>query len=201
MIRGTLACSLVLLATAALLPSALEAKNEALARVAPTLAGWIAGASLGKGDNITGIVVLGGSVDRVLEALKLARRYPKATVLLTGPGEEEKVVARSDRSVLSRLLLDLRARNTFENAVFSKDLARPRLGQRWVLVTSAVHMPRALSAFCAAGFQVEPWPVQDTPRNKSQAARQVQHELLGLLAYRLLGRTNVLVTSPRRKCA
>lgn len=191
-----IACSLVVLTAAAALPAALKAKDAVLTRAAPLLAGWISGTTLAAGDDVTGIVVLGGSVSRVREAIKLAGRYPKATVLLTGPGDVEKAMASSEGSIRSRLVLDLRARNTFENAWLSKSIVRPRAGERWLLVTSAVHMPRALTAFSAAGFQVEPWPVQDTPRNNLLAARQVQHELLGLLAYRLLGRTKVLISSP-----
>ena len=68
-------------------------------------------------------------------------------------------------------------------------------------VTSAVHMPRALTVFCSNGFAVEPWPIKDTPTESGEVARQVQHELLGLLAYRLLGRTRVLVESSNGRCA
>ena len=46
-----------------------------------------------------------------------------------------------------RVLLEDRARNTYENAVFSKQLMKPKPGERWLLVTSAVHMPRAIGCF------------------------------------------------------
>ncbi len=193
-------CGLFLAATAGLL-SAHGARDAAVARAAPMLAALIPEAALAENDDVTGIVVLGGGVRRVREAIKLAKRYPLAAVLLTGPGEAEIALASSDNSVLPRLMLDLRARNTYENALFSKSLAQPKPGQRWVLVTSAVHMPRALTVFCSTGFEIEPWPVHDTPTESGEAAQQVQHELLGLLAYRLLGRTRDLVRSPSQRCA
>jgi len=45
----------------------------------------------------------------------------------------------------SRLLMERSSRNTEENAKFSKVLAAPKSGERWWLVTSAYHMPRALA--------------------------------------------------------
>ena len=59
----------------------------------------------------------------------------------------------------SRLTLEDRSRNTIENAVYSKALAQPKPGERWLLVTSALHMPRAMGAFRQAGFAVEAYPV------------------------------------------
>ena len=58
-----------------------------------------------------------------------------------------------------RLLREREARDTWENAAKSKALVGPKPGERWLLVTSASHMPRAMGAFRKAGFAVEPWPV------------------------------------------
>ena len=59
----------------------------------------------------------------------------------------------------SRLMMERRSRNTQENAEFSKALAAPKPGERWLLVTSAFHMPRSVGLFRKAGFAVEPYPV------------------------------------------
>ena len=58
-----------------------------------------------------------------------------------------------------RVTLENRSRNTYENAVFAKELAKPKPGERWLLVTSALHMPRAIGCFRRAGFPVEAYPV------------------------------------------
>ena len=42
---------------------------------------------------------------------------------------------------------------------FSKVIAAPKSGERWLLVTSAYHMPRSVGLFRKAGFAVEPYPV------------------------------------------
>jgi uncharacterized SAM-binding protein YcdF (DUF218 family) len=58
-----------------------------------------------------------------------------------------------------RLIMERRSRNTQENAEFSKAIAAPKAGERWLLVTSAYHMPRAVGLFRKAGFAVEAYPV------------------------------------------
>ena len=59
-----------------------------------------------------------------------------------------------------RVMLEDRARSTRDNAIFSLPLARPQPGERWLLVTSAMHMPRSIGVFRSAGWpELQPWPV------------------------------------------
>ena len=58
-----------------------------------------------------------------------------------------------------RVQLETQSRNTAENAAFTKLLVNPKPGERWLLVTSARHMPRAVGCFRRAGFPVEAYPV------------------------------------------
>lgn len=146
---------------------------------------------------IAGVVVAGGSPSRVLEALRLARRHPHLALVLTGPGQEEiDLVADPGNIAQDRVLIDLSARNTYENGLLAKELALPKANETWLLVTSAHHMPRALASFHKVGFDVGPWPVEDTPSGDADIAQIVRHEWLGLLAYRIMGRTNVLLPQP-----
>lgn len=135
-----------------------------------------------------GIVVLGGAiepdvsaargvpafasgVDRIVATAALAHRYPKARILYSGGNAnlvaddtaKEADYATSVFESLGisrdRLIMERRSRNTVENAGFSKALAEPKPGERWLLVTSAYHMPRSVGLFRKAGFAVEPYPV------------------------------------------
>src|SRR4029077_6661936 len=117
-----------------------------------------------------GAVALNESAERVTVAAELARRYPKLRIIFSGgtnallfdKGAEAGVARRplEDLGVArERIVAEEQSRNTVENAVFSRLIANPQPGQRWLLLTSAFHMPRAIAVFRAAGFPVEAYPV------------------------------------------
>jgi uncharacterized SAM-binding protein YcdF (DUF218 family) len=124
-----------------------------------------------------GIIVLGGAIDasgphneRLVVVPELLRRYPNARILFSGGSGALSDDADAEASFAAgllesfgiarnRIILEDRSRNTVENAVFSKAIIQPKPGERWLLVTSAYHMPRAIGVFRKAGFPVEPYPV------------------------------------------
>jgi len=168
-----------------------------------------------------GAVALNEAAERVTAAVELARRYPNARIISSGgsnalfPGDEavEAAIAVREFEALGiphdRISAEEQSRNTIENAVFSRLIAQPKPGERWLLVTSAFHMPRAIAAFRAAGFPVEAYPVDWRTRGPLDAFRPfgsvaeglgrtdtAVHEWIGLLAYRLSGRTRELFPAP-----
>jgi uncharacterized SAM-binding protein YcdF (DUF218 family) len=185
-----------------------------------------------------GIVVLGGAFDTVVApargeislneaaermtgAIELARKYPNARIvfsggsgqLIYGGSTEAELAARlfDDLGVpASRLITEDRSRDTDENAKFSKAVADPKPGERWLLVTSAHHMPRAVGAFRRVGFDVEAYPVDWRTRGPEDLARPFRtasdglkrtdtaaHEWIGLFVYWLTGRSAELFPAPR----
>ena len=188
---------------------------------------------------IDGILVLGGAVDprisrsygetvfnsgvaRVLAGVALARHHPEARLaLLGGEGELFPVGFAEARATsgfvleegvaASRIILEERSRSTHENAVFAKELIRPKPGETWLLVTSAFHMPRAVAAFRAVGWPVIAYPVdfRVDPKTGLRAnfnlldglgtSTIAGKEWVGLVAYRLLGWTDELFPSPPAK--
>ena len=189
------------------------------------------------GPPVTGIIVLGGGEDayvgqarqahaltdageRISEAVELARRLPNARVIFSGgsadlagggPTEAVAVVGMWTGMGIARerILAEDRSRDTFENAVFTRELVRPQPGQRWLLITSATHMPRAMGIFRKAGFAVEPWPVDYRTSGWADAYRWfyvpadglrrldlVTREYVGLLAYRITGRSDEVWPGP-----
>jgi len=184
-----------------------------------------------------GIVVLGGALspeisaargaaalneaaERLTAAVELARRYPNARIVYSGGSGNllHSDVSEADQAlpqfeklglVRARVLLESRSRNTAENAVFSKRLAKPKPGERWLLVTSAHHMPRAVACFRRAGFAVEPYPVDWRTRGRDDLtepfgslagglarADAAAKEYVGLFVYWLTGRTSELWPGP-----
>jgi uncharacterized SAM-binding protein YcdF (DUF218 family) len=186
-----------------------------------------------------GIVVLGGSIEadlsvahdtaafsaaagRLIEAAALAHRYPNARVIFSGgsanlisPDAKEADYAAAVFEHLGvsreRLTMERRSRNTQENAEFSKAIAAPKSGERWLLVTSAYHMPRSVGLFRKAGFAVEPYPVDwrtgkgaDILMFSPVAIEGLQRtdigirEWIGLAAYWATGKIDDLLPGPVR---
>lgn len=119
-------------------------------------------------------IQLNEAAERYTAALALARQFPEARLLFAGGSGALRDVAGAEVSEADlakrffldlgiaekRLLLEGGSRNTAENAKLSFALANPRAEQRWVLVTSAFHMPRAMRSFEEAGWTgLTPWPV------------------------------------------
>src|SRR6516162_10677996 len=160
-------------------------------------------------------VVLNEGTERLTVLPELARRYPNARILFSGGSgalidgdPEAKFVLPLLESLgvaRDRVTLEDRSRNTLENAVYSKAIVRPKPGERWLLVTSAYHMPPAISVFRKAGFPVEAYPVDWRTRGVDEALHPFAavsdglrrtdtavHEWVGLAVYWLTGRSSEL---------
>jgi uncharacterized SAM-binding protein YcdF (DUF218 family) len=145
-------------------------------------------------EGITGVIALGGGFERIREAGRLARRYPHLRVFVSGPRLVDLKLLGPDIDPF-RVVIETHSRNTHENAVFAKAALRPKPSERWLLITSASHMPRAMGAFRQNSIPVEPWPVYDRWGSKPLYV-VAEHEWLGLIAYRLLGRSSALFPAP-----
>jgi uncharacterized SAM-binding protein YcdF (DUF218 family) len=184
-----------------------------------------------------GIVVLGGAIspdvstarnavalneaaERMTVVAELAQRYPAARIVFSGgsaalvfqEGTEAEFAVRLFESfgiARERIVAEDKSRNTVENAVFSKQLAIPKAGERWLLVTSAYHLPRAMGVFRQAGFPVEAYPVDWRTRGPTDAlvpfptlgdglrrTDTAVREWVGLAVYWLTGRSSELFPGP-----
>lgn len=188
-------------------------------------------------DNVAGIIILGGfedawvsagrpglglneAAERLTEGIRLARRWPNAKVVFTGgvssifphgndatgPVGDYLIDAGIDRS---RIVLEGKSRDTFENAVLTKKLVAPQPGDTWLLVTSAFHTPRSMGVFRRAGFDVTAAPVDFRTRDRRDFWKfferpsrgllrmdVVTKEWIGLGIYWLTGRSNALFPAP-----
>ncbi len=174
------------------------------------------------------IVVLGGSTyppvpprksievgpgfDRLLHAMRLLRAERAPLLVVSGGGIP--MLDGSDMSEARRLwslaleygvdpaliLLEERSRNTYENALYTRELLKERGIERILLVSSAMHMRRAVAAFRAQGFEVVPAPadvqvvarpfnpIRLVPHFRAlQVSTKAMNEYMGLVVYRLKG--------------
>jgi uncharacterized SAM-binding protein YcdF (DUF218 family) len=146
--------------------------------------------------------------DRLVEAVRLAHRYPNAKLVISGAFLDEYGAAYSEARTLEKLVVDLGvssdrvvvdelSKNTHENAVQTKKLLAGVEGPV-VLVTSAMHMPRAYGCFEKAGLDVIPWPVDFRMKglglrglfpgiDDMSQSNDALHEYVGYVAYWLSG--------------
>lgn len=187
--------------------------------------------------SVDGIIVLGGVVmptgsaehgspqlNREAERLTvlpgLMRRYPQVPVIFTGgsgdprrPADKEAPFALAllaDWGVdIARVRAEDQSRTTWENALNSRPLIAA-IGGRWLLVTSAAHMPRSMGVFRAAvpeaefiaypvGFNAnrsEMWRFGLNLSDNLERLETAAYEWRGLVLYRLTGRIDRLFPGP-----
>jgi uncharacterized SAM-binding protein YcdF (DUF218 family) len=109
---------------------------------------------------------LGEGGDRYTAALALAKQFPQAVVVFAGgsgalrnafgaPISEAEIAReffRAQGIADHRVQIEGQSRNTAENALLSFEQMQPKPDTKWVLVTSAFHMPRAMRSFETAGW-------------------------------------------------
>lgn len=190
------------------------------------------------GRPVAGVIVLGGAevpdvglarkvpafgdaAERAIAFGALARRYPEARLAFvggssalfpSGPVQEAEMMRLTlpDLGIpLDRVEFEDKSRNTAENAAFAKALLKPKPGERWLLITSAFHMPRAVGCFRKAGFDVVAYPVDYRTVGSHDLNSLFPFatfglsltdvgvkEWIGLVAYYASGKTSALFPAP-----
>ena len=190
------------------------------------------------GARVDGIIVLGGAAnalttmdrgqialndaaERLTAFTALARRYPQARLVFSGGSGDPFAQQHREADLIpaflreqgiepGRLIIERDSRNTWENAVRSLELVRPAPWERWLLVTSSFHMPRAIGCFRRAGANLTPYPVdyrtarrfpllRRDSRDNVDLVTDAVREWIGLLAYRLTDRTPALFPGPEHR--
>ncbi len=161
---------------------------------------------------------LGDSAERLTHFVALARAHPEARLVFTGgSGSDRTTLPEADGARIllqslglppDRVIYEAASRTTWENAVLTRERVHPTAGETWLLITSAAHMPRSVGAFRQAGWHVLADPVgYKTFRDPSALSPRgfgkrmvlldiAAHEWIGLVAYRLQGRSDAWFPSP-----
>jgi uncharacterized SAM-binding protein YcdF (DUF218 family) len=177
--------------------------------------------------HFSGVVVLGGALsspelweahpqvglnnqaERMTEAVALMRSHPNLQLLFTGGNAKisGEGISEAQRAKVffdamgvdpSRVRYESVSRNSYENALLTASMPGVDKTQRWLLLTSAFHLPRAMGVFTHAGWNVTPWPVDyRTTAHDSwfdfslhsgpEMWELALHEWLGYAAYRMAG--------------
>ena len=186
-------------------------------------------------DHVDGVLVLDGGADaaiiasrgafawepaplRLIAGAKLLHRFPGARLIYTGGSPERpedtnavtRIILEDLGIAPAQVMVENKARNTWENLVLSKELVQPKEGENWVLVTSALHMPRAMGVARHIGWTMIPWPSDYLTRkdyaflgwyrameDRLRGLSAGLHEWAGLIAYRIAGRIDTLFPGPQ----
>jgi uncharacterized SAM-binding protein YcdF (DUF218 family) len=141
-------------------------------------------------------VEVNGAGDRIIYAAQLYRNGAAPKILLTGgrvdwdksrsSSEAEEMAALFNLMGVpaDALLLETRSKNTYENALFTREILEKKGVNRIILITSAMHMPRSIALFEKQGFQVLPAPTDYTVtrgNNKATTSNVTWPDIQGLL--------------------
>jgi uncharacterized SAM-binding protein YcdF (DUF218 family) len=150
--------------------------------------------------------VFNSSLSRIVEGIRIHRVLPESKLILSGGAVFNSVPEAETMAAVARMLgvspndmvLEIRSQDTGQQAQFIQEII---WNDRCILVTSAIHMPRAMLMFEQKGLKPnaaptdfgdwvrkENSPNQFFPRGKEM--RKVEaalHEYLGLLWARVTG--------------
>ncbi|EKE08959.1 MAG: protein of unknown function DUF218 [uncultured bacterium] len=175
-----------------------------------------------------GMILLGGSFDemtskarnepaynltvgKLIRFVELAKANPDLVLAYAGSPFEAKMGQIEFKALgldPSRVVFEQNSKNTKENALQSALLLHPKPDEKWVLMTSAYHLPRSVGLFRKAGFNVIPFPVDYHTTGKYEpwfflglrlnleAWAAGSREWLGMLMNYLMGRSDELYPSP-----
>lgn len=155
--------------------------------------------------------------DRLIAGLILAQKFPQAKLYFPGGlkmdqiGVSEDEISRATIEGLglpsSQMIIEGESRNTAENASYIRAMMDDQQQGQLVLITSASHMPRAISSFQKEGLNPLAYPVdyktnaERMPwtliyKKGSSLMGTALHEWVGLVAYYITGRTTQLLPAP-----
>jgi uncharacterized SAM-binding protein YcdF (DUF218 family) len=160
----------------------------------------------------TGQPAYNDNVERLIATHRLLADGNARVAIVSGAPENPDLAEHSEARVLarqiaqwgvdpSRVIIEDKARNTHENAVYSQRVARERGFERVLIVTSAFHMRRAEECFAAVGMKVDTlivdyrahgskgpgeWSFLPRAGNLADSSRTLR-EMAGLHIYRLQG--------------
>lgn len=163
-------------------------------------------------DAETDMVKYGGNADRYLGVLKPYREGKIEKILVSGGAANYLEPNTREGEMLERLyllcnidkediLLEDKSLNTHQNALYSKPILEATGEKKFLLITSAAHMNRAVSCFEKQGIDVQPYPVMKGVGNRRFELdyllvprimnfykwHSLIHEWIGFLSYKVRG--------------
>ncbi len=157
---------------------------------------------------ITGQPAYNDNVERLIMTNRLLHEGKAKVAILSGAAMDADLVPFGEARVMrdqlrewgvddDRIIVEEKARNTRENAVYSAEIVRARGFQRVLVVTSAMHMKRAQECFAAVDLPIDTLAVDYRAHDRKKELLPRAHalatsstyirELFGRVIYRMQG--------------
>ncbi|OJW47550.1 MAG: hypothetical protein BGO67_04175 [Alphaproteobacteria bacterium 41-28] len=172
--------------------------------------------------DVKGMILLGGSFDKMttlargetaynlnagnfFQFIQLAKKYPHLKLVYTGTPFEVETAKKEFEALRlnpNTVIYEGNSKDTKDNAAKTAELIKPSSDEKWLLITSAYHMPRSVALFRKAGFKVIPFPLDYHSPGKYEpwffiglalnlkAWHASSREWLGMVANYLMGRSD-----------
>jgi uncharacterized SAM-binding protein YcdF (DUF218 family) len=159
----------------------------------------------------TGQPAYNDNVERLVMTFKLLREGRARVAIVSGAASDPALERFGEARVLAeqlvawgidpaRIIVEPKARNTRENAIYCAEIVRQRGAKDVLVVTSAFHVPRALDTFRAVDLPVDVLPVdyRAPPEGGGEldlfprasdlgVSSRILREALGRVVYRFVG--------------
>ncbi|MFT4681255.1 MAG: uncharacterized SAM-binding protein YcdF (DUF218 family) [Flavobacteriales bacterium] len=158
-------------------------------------------------------VKYGKNADRYLSVLELYKHRKINKILITGGAANYLEPWAKESEIIKRLyllcgipskdvLVEGKSMNTYENALYAKEILAKTGEQKFLLITSSSHIRRAKACFVKQGIDVQVYPAAKgvgvrrweidyllVPQIDNFGKwRSLIHEWLGFVTYKILGR-------------
>lgn len=180
-----------------------------------------------------GMILLGGSFDvwatlargetaynltagNLIKFVEVAKAYPHLKLIYTGTPFEAETAKKEFQALgidPASVVFESDSKNTKENASKTADLIKPNSNDKWLLVTSAYHMPRSVALFQKQGFNLIPYPVDYHTSGHYEmwfflglkmnldAWHASSREWLGMVINYIMGRSDEIYPKPKETLA
>ena len=158
-------------------------------------------------------VALGGSAERLTESILIIQKIPNAKIIFSGgPAHIEYPNLKDSDSAkkfynemgvdISKIIFEEKSKNTYENILFSKNIAQPKKNENWLVITSAFHLKRVLNVSDKLKWNLIPYATDFKHSKKFNFKlsihflsnllkfQQVSHEWIALIYYYLTGKSD-----------
>jgi uncharacterized SAM-binding protein YcdF (DUF218 family) len=163
-------------------------------------------------------VILNDRIERITESAKLIKKFSNAKIIFSGgsgtlskPEIKGSEIARAFYKQMGvntdRIIFEDKSRNTYENFIFSKQFIGNMKEEKWLLITSAYHMKRAMGVAKKLNLNLIPYPV-DFMLSKNFSWKSwyhriyflknmkdfqlASHEYIGIIVYYLTKKSNII---------